>query len=287
MKYLQLFSTVVVVCVAGLVCGSSQADHFKVFLLGGQSNMDGRADESGLAPSLQIPQSDVLFYEGGNLRNLQPGSGSDFGPEITFGRTIADALPDEHFVLIKFAVSGTDLHNDWDPTAGSTYTSFRNTVTNGLSALTMGVNTGNTYEIAGMLWTQGERDAIIARSEAQYEADLTEFIGDIRVRYGSDLPFFLSRLSINQGINASNLAEIYNAQTDVATTDANAYLIDTDTLDLLDNDTKHFSADGQIALGEAFAQSYLGTVPEPSTLALIGAGGFLLTRRRRNQATRC
>jgi hypothetical protein len=68
-------------------------------------------------------------------------------------------------------------------------------VADGLAALT---TAGHTYEIIGMLWTQGERDARIGRTTAEYEADLIEFIADIRTRYGANLPFFLNRLSTGQ-----------------------------------------------------------------------------------------
>ena len=98
------------VCLAALslaaVWGSSAVGaEVTVFMLGGQSNMDGRADASGLPVALQTPQADVLFYyrdpAGASLTTLRPGSGTDFGPEITFGRTIADAFPNESFALLK------------------------------------------------------------------------------------------------------------------------------------------------------------------------------------------
>ena len=264
-----------------VLCAPAHADHIKVFLLGGQSNMDGRAPASGLPTSpvnLQQPQDDVLFYEGGSLRTLRPDSGQDFGPEVTFGRTIADTFPAESFGLIKYGVGGTDLNNDWDPATGTTYTSFRNTVSNGLTALT---NAGHTYEIVGMLWTQGERDAKTGRTTAQYEADLNEFIADIRTRYGTDLPFFISRLSSGQtNMSASQLGAIRPAQENVAANDPHAYLIDTDGFGIK-SDNLHFDADGQIALGEAFAQSYVSSVPEPTSIALMGLGGLALMRRRR------
>ncbi|MFN3168052.1 MAG: sialate O-acetylesterase, partial [Phycisphaeraceae bacterium] len=235
----------------------AHADHIKVFLLAGQSNMDGRAPASGLPTNpvnLQLPQADILFYEGGNLRTLRPDSGTDFGPEITFGRSIADEMAGDAFGLIKYGVGGTDLHNDWDPATGGTYNTFRNIVTNGLNAL---AGAGHTYEIVGMLWTQGERDAKTNRTTAQYEFDLNEFIADIRTNYGADLPFLLSRLSSGQtNINPTQLSSIRTAQQNVADNDPLAFMIDTDGFGIK-GDNLHFNAAGQIALGEAFAQTFI------------------------------
>lgn len=262
------------------MAGGAEAATVKVVLLGGQSNMDGRADDAGLPAELQSPQDDVRFYHRGisTLTTLRPGSGTDFGPEVTFGRTVADGLPADSFALIKHALGGTSLADDWDPDTGGTYSNFRNTVAEGLSALT---DAGHTYEIVGMLWTQGERDAKIGRTTAEYQADLVEFAADIRTRYGQNLPFFASRLSSGQtSISPAQLAEIRAGQENFAASDPHAWMIDTDGMGMK-GDNLHFDAAGQIALGEAFGQSYIDVVPEPSGLMLGALGGLLAARRRR------
>jgi len=283
---LSTFTASLLCCVALLAipaAGAFAADPIpiEVFLLAGQSNMAGRAPASGLPTSpvnLQLPQDDVLFYYGSSLTTLRPGSGTDFGPEVTFGRTVADALPEETFALIKYGNSGTSLAVDWDPAGGSSYNTFMSKVSAGLAAL---VSAGYDPQIVGMLWTQGERDAKIGQTTAQYQANLIEFIADMRSHYGSDMPFFLSRLSINQtDITAAQLTEIRTAQGNVAALDPLSYMIDTDSFGL-NGDNLHFSAPGQIALGEAFAQSYIATTPEPATIALLAIGGLAVLRRRR------
>ena len=139
-----------------LLATPAHADHVKVILLGGQSNMVGNYTLTSELPAvLQDPQADVLFYNG-SLTTLRPGSGGQFGPEVTFGRTIADAFPSETFCLIKYAVNGSSLLTNWNPATGTSYASFRTRVENGIAALTAA---GHTYEIAGMLWTQGEAEA--------------------------------------------------------------------------------------------------------------------------------
>lgn len=256
-------------------------DHVKLFLLGGQSNMVGTGTYTADLPlALQSPQSDVYFYTRNNpvLTTLRPGSGQQFGPEVTFGRTIANGQPGDTFGLVKYAISGADLTNQWDPNVtGNVYEDFRTHVTAATTALT---NAGHTYEFAGMLWTQGERDARV--SPNTYEADLNEFIADIRSRYGTNLPFLFNQLSVNQtDLPASGLEKVRNAQQAVADADPSAYMIDTDSMTF--HDDLHFDSESQIALGESFGNTYL-TIPEPTSLLLMGAGGLLLARRQRRRA---
>jgi len=155
--------TLTVVFLFLLTVASSPADlhatePVKVFLLGGQSNMVGQGSQGDLTGPLAFlrnPQTDVLFYSqddihsantstpgiGGTLASLQPGSfrtdssGTQFGPEVTFGRTIADAFPDEDFAIIKYARGGTSLGADWRPGTGGDYANFRSIVADGLAAL--------------------------------------------------------------------------------------------------------------------------------------------------------
>lgn len=237
-----------------------------VILLGGQSNADGRADPAGLPVDLQTAQTDVDLYEGGSIVDLQP-LGGQFGPEITLGRHLADNLTNgttERVAIIKYGSSGTSLAVDWVPGGdatttgdGSHYVSFQNRVTSGMAALAAAYP-GAVVEIEGMLWVQGERDAKAGLSyEDLYEANLTNFIADVRATYGSDLPFVISRLSDGQtNISPEPLATVRAAQTAVASADPFAPLIDTDGFGL-NGDNLHFSAAGQQDLGNAAAATLL------------------------------
>jgi len=271
------------------------ASPVKVFLLGGQSNAVGQGSQGDLTGPLAFlrdPQPDVLFYSqgsgtpapatpgiGGTLTSLQPGSfrtdgfGREFGPELTFGRAIADALPGEDFALIKYARGGTSLSGDWAPGTGGDYINgFQKTVTDGLAALS---TAGHATEIVGMLWVQGERDVVIGTHNA-YEANLTAFIADIRNEYGADLPFLIGQLSTNQtSLNAARLAIVRQAQENVNNAVSNTALIDTDSFSLLGDDL-HFDAAGQIAFGQAFAAAALPfVIPEPTSLATAGMAMLL------------
>src|SRR5688572_25991945 len=81
------------VCLPGDPAGDGVLD---VYVLAGQSNMDGFGPVTGLPPSLRVAQPDVLLYwsESGELGPLVPASSAGAyytGPEMTFGRTLADA----------------------------------------------------------------------------------------------------------------------------------------------------------------------------------------------------
>lgn len=264
----------------------------RAFLLGGQSNADGRAAASGLPTSpvnLQQPQPDVDFYykvEGKTaaLTTLRPGLSETnaFGPDVTFGRRLADALGDgahTRVAIIKYANGGTNLHTQWkgggDNTTtgdGSEYKIFQQTVTGGLAALGAKYP-GAVIEIEGMLWVQGESDNSEANAAA-YQTNLSNFITDIRATYGVNLWFVVSRLSNLQTGVGTELETIRTAQTNVANADPLTALLNTD--DFGKGDNLHFNATGYQKLGKGAADLLLGFRPFTSAPEVsMQAGGTL------------
>jgi hypothetical protein len=252
--------------------------NLRVFLVGGQSNADGRAAVSGLPTSpinLQLPQQDIDFYykvEGRSaaLTTLRPGLSetNQFGPEITLGRRLADALAggvSTRIALIKYANGGTNLHTQWKGGGnatttgdGSEYLIFQQTVSGGRAALAAAYP-GTTITIEGMLWVQGESDA--GAQAVNYQANLTTFIADIRATYGNNLRFIISRLSSAQtAIDATSLATIRAAQSAVALANPLNTLLDTDSFGT-NTDRLHFSALGQQQIGNGAAGLLLNYMP--------------------------
>lgn len=250
----------------------------KVFLLAGQSNAAGRGSTSDLPAELQTPQDEIDFYNG-SLTTLRPGA-SQFGPEITWGKCLSEALANDstRVAIIKYGVGGTDLENDWQAGGDSStigdgpqYQTFQNIVTSGLSAI------GTSYPnalitIEGILWVQGERDAK-GGFENSYAANLTNFIADVRATYGADLPFIISRLSINQtNIPAAPLGIVRAAQDSVAAADQFAALLDTDSYGM-QSDNLHFNALGQQEIGQGACLLSLDLLPFPSQPDLAVSAG--------------
>ncbi|MBK1881456.1 hypothetical protein JIN85_03455 [Luteolibacter pohnpeiensis] len=268
---------------------SPEISRLIIVLQGGQSNSDGRATITGLPAELQAAQSDVDFYyrvEGGTakLTTLRPGlsESSQFGPEITLGRHMANLYANEtgtRVAIIKYANGGTNLNVQWKAggTAttsgdGTEYVAFQETVTSGLAALAAKYPNA-TLELESMVWMQGESDAVSGWADL-YQANLTAFIADVRLTYGSNLPFVIGRLSSKQtSLTSSYLKTVQAAQDAVAAADPLTSIFNTDSFEL-NSDNLHFSANGQQDMGSAFAAktAYYGWVVDTFSNEDIQAG---------------
>jgi hypothetical protein len=277
-------------CILGmwlLAAGIAQAEHYRVYLLGGQSNASGRGDASELTSPLNAAQTDVQFYwhkelstVNGNLTqdtwlDLQSDSGQgktnpdghtvEFGSELSFGKTMAASNSTVNVAIIKFGYGGSNLHTQWDA-GGIHYITFTNTVAAGLAALT---SAGHTYEAGGMIWIQGESDAGTTDNANAYEANLSNLVDRVRADVfggettgGYSLPFLISRLSDSQlpALDYTMANIVMEAQVSVATNGRQTAWVDTDGLSVYtgsDAENIHFDAAGQIAIGEACAAEML------------------------------
>jgi Carbohydrate esterase, sialic acid-specific acetylesterase len=259
-------------CVMALATGTpARADHYEVFVVAGQSNGDGRGKASELTGTLAKwakPQDDVLIaYSCSKLRGpvltsdgfqkLQPGwsvapgknrptklPSDTFGPEVSFGRGMADRLKGKKVALIKFAEGGTSLAKDWNPhVKNRLYPAFLEFTRKSLKELKI---QGHAYTIRGMIWHQGESDAGLKTDE--YQKLLTAFIGRVRTDLEApDMPFGIGAVYDNGKRDA-----VRAAQKATAEKVKGAFFVPADKLKTFDGGT-HFDAASQIELGERFA----------------------------------
>lgn len=264
----------------GLVVGllvlaaTGRAEHYEVFLLAGQSNMDGRGAKKDLAGDLAKwaqPQARVLinFRAGGlhrpltlshGFKPLQPGySGTPgtkpgglptatFGPEVAMGATLAEGLPGKKVALIKCAEGGTSLSKDWAPgEKGKLYEQFIGFVGQVLKELQA---KGDTFTLRGMAWHQGESDASLPAGK--YQALLTDFIQHVRADLKvKNLPFVIGEVYDNGHRDA-----VREGQKAVSTSVPHTAFASAQELKTSDKGT-HFDAASQIELGKRFAQALL------------------------------
>lgn len=235
----------------------------KVILMAGQSNMVGRGlntDLATLAPELQLPQTDVQIFHNGSWSDLQPGFGSaadKYGPELAFGRFMADALPDDNIALIKVASGGTDLANDWNPdTPGFMWTRLVNAVDSALATID---TTVYAPQIVGMAWMQGGRDSIDLNMALAYEQNLTNFIAAVRTEFGvPNLPFVIGQIPYDDELY--DVPIVKEAQLNVWLNVPNTGLIFTSDISM-GPDGIHWDSAGTLEIGERFATEMLTAFP--------------------------
>lgn len=201
----------------------------KVFILAGQSNMQGHGalktldwlgkhpTQGGLLDRLKSKdgsytvRDDVWIYYPRDAKTLKKGAltagyGADdqkIGPEWTFGHVVGDRY-EQQVLIIKTAWGGRSLAEDFRPpssggTVGPAYTQMLEIVRDCLENLGkhFPAYDGRGYELAGFVWFQGWNDLINAKRVAEYEANLVNFIRDVRKDLGVPaLPFVVGELGV-------------------------------------------------------------------------------------------
>ena len=275
------------------VASNAHAETAQVFIVAGQSNASGRTSSIDL-PAELASQPEVLYWfetDRGFRRDrffdLRPLQRS-FGPEISLGRTLADNLS-EQVVIVKVAFGGTVLasiegRSDWSPdSSGELYDKL---ISNLEGARDVLVADGKDVNFAGLFWMQGESDGKSGTlgggqtvppqpdTANAYEANLAGLIDNLRTDLATpSMPAFIGQIKIGDDPGVVTVPDspfnttfgewdytpvIQASQAAVAAADPNAYLIETGDISL-GSDFLHFDEAGQLALGNAFAASYLQT----------------------------
>lgn len=225
----------------------------KVFFLGGQSNMLGKGGKTTDLPfyyKYPLPTVQIWGVKTKQWKPLSP-EGRSFGPELSFGHAISKAFPNDDIRLVKYAANGTALYNDWAPTKGAQYVSFMGTVMNALGDLR---SNNIEFEIAGMLWLQGESDAQEKKGE-DYKKNLLAFIKRMRTEFDkSKMPFVIARVRDFYGKGAQ-AQMVRDAQVEVADKTESVSWFDTDDCGQLIKGG-HYTSAGLIKIGKKFAEQF-------------------------------
>lgn len=225
-----------------------------VFILAGQSNMAGRGkvESSDTVPDpriLSLNKSRELILAKEPLHFYEPGmAGLDCG--LSFAKTLLPSVPDSVSLLIIPAAVGGSAISQWihDET-------FREVplLSNFKEKVAIGKQHGT---IKGILWHQGENDAIKPETIAVHQRQLEKLFRKFRKEVGNKkLPVLLGELG-SFSANDQSWQEINAQIRNFVAADRRAYLIK--TADLNHNgDRVHFDSEGQRRMGERFAQAYI------------------------------
>ncbi|MEP3481767.1 MAG: sialate O-acetylesterase [Fuerstiella sp.] len=274
---------------------TATADHFHCYLLAGQSNMDGRGENSDLTDAQIDSVKDVIiYYNNPPLTTdgwvpLKPGfsrppkykaqlPSPKFGPEIGFAAEMLQSAQEQKIAIIKASEGGTNLRLDWQPgvaedpaSQGPNYRNFIQTIKRATDQLT---KEGHTYEIRAMLWHQGESDSKAAPKTHQKR--LTNLIA--RVRNDCEVPEL--PVVLGQVFDNGKRDKVRTAIKATSEAVDKVGLVTAEGLTTWDAGT-HFDAASQITLGQRFAKetmSLLGGQKQAAKKKIVCFGDSITNR---------
>jgi alpha-galactosidase len=196
--------------------GQAGRSPVKVFILAGQSNMEGKGSVEHLgelaktseyrhlktAGGQWVVRRDVWIDYLGRKGGLAPGYGGDrgkIGPEFQIGHVLGDHL-DNQVLLIKCAWGGKSLYKDFrPPSSGGEVGSYYSQTVARVHEVLGDIRRffpeydGRGHEIAGFLWFQGWNDMISGEATAEYEENFANLVRDLRKEFAApDMPFVIA-----------------------------------------------------------------------------------------------
>jgi alpha-galactosidase len=221
---------------AVILCGPAHAgETVKVFILAGQSNMQGHGKVTAEAKANEgkgslewlvrnpdttgkykhllgadgqwVARKDVQIWYLGRKGPLAPGYGfreGYIGPELGFGHVVGEAF-EEPILLIKLAWGGKSLAKDFRPpsSGGDVGPYYQEVVKLTREVLGDAKSLFPPYadaklELAGFGWHQGWNDRVNQGFNDQYEQNLANFIRDIRKDLQTPkLPFVIAETGMS------------------------------------------------------------------------------------------
>ena len=286
---------------------------WQVYLLAGQSNMDGYGYVRELDEPYRRPSDKVWIYTGQTTPDESPATGTGlwspleagygtgfatdgrvnrlsdrFGPELSFGQTLAALQPDARIALVKYSFGGTALAHgvgfgNWDPDSrdGHHANQYDHALATLREALAIDdIDRDGRRDVlvpAGIVWMQGESDANAGQAVADaYAYNLKRMMDLLRAALRvDDLPVVIGRITDSgmddDGVMMDYIATVQEPQARFVADDAcAAYVVATDDFDHLD-DMWHYDTEGFIGLGTAFAAAMHGLRGDCSATRLDAA----------------
>lgn len=199
------FKNALSLCCMLAIAATLHAEKVDVYLLGGQSNMDGQGSIRELTDKQKVIPQKVYFWHDNQFKPFVVGAfptsvtkqPDRFGLEVSFAQKIAGERP---VYLVKFARGGMPLHHGWhagkwiggepaprranfypgesagDPNIGRLYAGM---IERFRAAIEQLKADGHTPVVNGFLWMQGEQDSKHEVSATEYAQNLKRLRGRI------------------------------------------------------------------------------------------------------------
>ncbi len=252
--------------VLAVQAGDAAKGPVKVFILAGQSNMEGQGvvsqddpknyngGKGNLVWSMQNSQSaplmkhlknakgewvvrddvQISFKVNGKVRKggltvgyTGYGGSSHIGPELQFGHVMGDFF-EEPVLLIKTAWGGKSLFKDFRPpsSGGEVGPCYTQMIAEVREALAELKD--QKYEIAGFVWQQGWNDMCTKGATPEYAQNLVNLVADLRKEFSApNLPVVVGELGNGGAVTSGPMAEFRKAQEEGASRIKNALFVKT------------------------------------------------------------
>ncbi len=279
MKYFLLLTTLI-------ASSFLSAESVDVYILSGQSNMQGIGKLKNLGETFKKPRENTFFWNGKTFEKLVPEKTKtsarkpEFGPEMGFSYAMEPLNPGRKIYLIKHFASGQPLHYGWngnkwvndklapnrwnfypgktqnDPNMGLHYRNLKRIFSTALKNLK---DQKIDYQVKGIVWMQGEQDSknpisakAYAKSLKQLKTILEKDLNSptLPIVFGQVCPYTPARARFS---NRTELRQSQaNAHWNSGHKDAipGVWMVSTNGMPIL-SDTVHYSATGQIMLGQS------------------------------------
>lgn len=222
---------------------------FDIFILGGQSNMVGRADAIGdTHPAGCYQYNGTTVVPATVPLDHADDIAGDMGPDVSFAAAWVAAHPGRKILFVPAAEGGTRFSNGGWRKGGTQYNRLVTRANAVIAAYPKAT-------LRGVLMSLGENDTLAGPNAATYQADMDQFISDIRaditgassvpIVWGGMAPTWIAESSaartpfqsVIEGIASRNTKTAYASSAGVAS---------------ISGDTVHMDRSAQLTMGQRF-----------------------------------
>lgn len=179
----------------------SKDGKLRVFLLMGQSNMQGAGRANELEPPYTEKHDRIRIWANGRWEYFVPSQ--RFGPGVSFAHQLAEYWPDDNIGIIKISVGGTGIcafEKDWsfdraeltrDGKKGPMYADVLNAVAEAQKI--------SQPEFCGFFWKQAGADGTRKDLAEEYYDRFKQLVSDLRTDLDTpDLPVFIPNYATDE-----------------------------------------------------------------------------------------
>jgi gluconolactonase len=261
-------------------------------------SLKGKVEGAWIFQATALPDQQPINGKG-SWSPVQPGHGTNFssdgktnhlsdrfGVELSFAKAIRERRPHRKVAIIKYARNGSSIDaraagqwGCWEPDFQATkgehrdinqYDQFLATIRNAMSVDDFdGDGTRDTLVPAGIVWMQGESDAVFSEDIAKsYSRNLKRLMDLMRAALRTDdLPVVVGRISDSKkGTDTLTwkFGDIVRDQQMQFARDDRAARVVVDTDAYGYSDPWHYDSKGYIDLGQRFASALLAIPEQPA-----------------------